>query len=256
MQRRDVCGRLLVGLLLVGLLAACDNTPAATSTPAGPASTATAAGPASTATAAGPASTATSEPPTATALPPIELPTPIAEATIIGPALKPGDPLTFRAALLKAWPDARTWHPDALLILASLVTTPASPAAGSWNFTFASTNGKERRLILVSSTDLQAQSISGVVEPRILQDISKNADQVDKLLDSPALQAKVEGLGYTFTDKEQIKMVYYVSGENINITNLPHSVVQVRLLKGDNAVQLVMDAVTGDLLQKLDNSGG
>jgi hypothetical protein len=57
-------------------------------------------------------------------------------------------------------------------------------------------------------------------------------------------------LNYQFDSDSQVKVVYYASAENVGVSSYPNPVVQVRILKGENAIQLTLDALTGELISK------
>jgi hypothetical protein len=216
-----IAGALLL-LASLGLgLAACDSTDSATATAV----------------------------PTAGALP---TDTPSQRSQVIGQALQTGGTaLTFKTALAKARPEAIKWEADAVLEVAALVATDKS-ASGAWNFTYASPDGQQRVLIGVSGVDTQTQKLSGAVNNLVVKQLTDHAALLDQALDSPDILDKVKALNYTTDDKDQVKIVYYVSGEDVGISAYPNPVVQVRMLKGDVATQLTLDALTGAVISKSD----
>jgi len=55
---------------------------------------------------------------------------------------------------------------------------------------------------------------------------------------------------------EEVGPALHMDGSGLEVLDVTDGVVQVRLRGGDKADQLVLDAVTGDLLQKLDSNNG
>lgn len=196
--------------------------------------------------------------PTATAVPlvPVATDTPSQRSQVIGPALQNGGTaLTFKTALTKAQPEAVKWQANAVLEVGSLVSTDKT-ASGSWNFTFATPDGQQRVLIGVSGVDTQTQKLGGTVNDLVIKQMVDHAALVDQMLDSPAILDKVKALNYTIDDQDQIKIVYYVSGEDVGLSAYPNPVIQVRMLKGDNAIQLTLDGISGAVINKSDQNGG
>ena len=109
-----------------------------------------------------------------------------------------------------------------------------------------------RALIGVSGVDTQTQKLSGAVNNLVVKQLTDHAALVDQALDSPAILDKVKALNYNPADQDQVKIVYYISGEDVGISSYPNPVVQVRMLKGDNATQLTLDALTGAVINKSD----
>ena len=138
-----------------------------------------------------------------------------------------------------------------MLEVGSLVATDKT-ASGAWNFTFATPDGQQRALIGVSGVDTQTQKLSGAVNNLVVKQSTDHAALVDQALDSPAILDKVKALNFTTEDQDQIKIVYYVSGEDVGISSYPNPVVQVRMLKGDNSVQLTLDAISGAVINRSD----
>ncbi len=229
-------GRWFVLLALIGLLAAaCDN-----NTPANPTPVA--------ATNATPGAIN----PTTVAADPTALPTQPSRSVAIGPALQTGGtPLTFKTALTKALPEAKAWNADALLELASLVS-PTGPGAGAWTLTFITPDGQHRQLISVSSVDTQTQGLNGAVSGPILDQVKAHSPLLEQAIDSPAIIDKVKALNYEMGTDTQVKIVYYASAENVGVSSYQNPVVQVRILKGETAIQLTLDALTGDLVNKVE----
>jgi hypothetical protein len=229
-------GSWLVLLAVIGLLAvACDN-----NTPANPTPVA--------ATNSTPGATN----PTAVTADATALPTQPSRSVAIGPALQTGGaPLTFKTALTKAMPEAKAWNTDALLELASLVS-PTGPGEGAWTLTFITPDGQQRRLISVSSVDTQTQGLNGSVSGHILDEVKAHSPLLEQAIDSPAIIDKVKALNYEIAADTQVKIVYYASAENVGVSAYKNPVVQVRILKGESAIQLTLDALTGDLVNKVE----
>jgi hypothetical protein len=183
---------------------------------------------------------------------PTVLPTAEQRAVALGPALQNGgEALTFKTALAKALPVAKQWNPDALIELGSLVS-PTAPGAGSWTITFVTPDGQQRELISVSGVDTQTQRLTGTVTAPIMLQVKDHNPLFDQVLDSPAIIEKVKALNYQMDADTQIKVVYYASAENVGVSSYPNPVVQVRLLKGESAIQLTIDALTGDVVAKME----
>jgi hypothetical protein len=160
-----------------------------------------------------------------------------------------GEPLTFKAALAKVLPIARQWNPGALVELGSLIA-PSGPGAGAWTITVVTPDGQQRELISVSSVDTQTQTLGGSVSAPFMEQVKAHNPLFDQVLDSPAIVAKVQALNYQFDSDSQVKVLYYASAENVGVSSYPNPVVQVRILNGENAIQLTLDAITGDLISK------
>jgi hypothetical protein len=218
-SRLSRAGRGLALLALIGLLvAACDS-----GNPANPASTN-----------------------------PAALPTPVQREVAIGPALQTGgDPLTFKMALTKAFPVAKQWQSAALVELGSLIS-PTEPGVGAWSITFVTPDGQQREMVSVSSVDTQTQKLGGAVTAPLMEQVKAHNPLFDQALDSPAIIEKVKALNYPIDATSQVKMIYYASAENVGLSSYPNPVVQVRILKADNAIQLTLDALTGELVAKMD----
>jgi hypothetical protein len=184
---------------------------------------------------------------------PTAVPTRAPRSVAIGPALQTGEPLTLKVALARALPEAQKWNAAALLEVASLQSTNAeTPAAGDWLFTFTTADGRQRALVAVSSVETQVQTLSSPIDEVVAQEVQQHAPLVDRMLDSPAVIEKVTALNYQTAGQERIKIVYYIAGADISINDHPNPVVQVRLSKGDTAVQLHLDALDGALISKID----
>ena len=185
------------------------------------------------------------------------VPTPVPptepRAVAIGPALQTGDPLTLKVALARALPRAKEWNADALLEVASLQSTPETPAAGDWLFTFTTADGQQRALVAVSSVETQVQKLNGTISPAVAAEVQQHAPLVEQMLDSPAVIEKVTALNYSTAGQDRIKIAYYIAGADISIEGRANPVVQVRLSKGDTAVQLNLDAIDGSLISKSDD---
>ncbi len=177
------------------------------------------------------------------------LPTPTRVVTLGQAVETGGEPLTFKTALAKALPVAKQWNPDALVEVGSLIA-PTGPGAGAWTVTFVTPDGQQRDMISVSGVDTQTQKLAGSVSAPIMEQVKAHNPLFDQVLDSPAIIAKVQALNYQFDSDSQVKVVYYASAENVGVSSYPNPVVQVRILKGENAIQLTLDALTGELISK------
>ena len=170
----------------------------------------------------------------------------------LGPAIQTGgDALTFKTALAKALPVAKQWNAEALVELGSLVSS-TGPGAGAWTITFVTPDGKQRQLISVSGVDTQQQKMTGAATAPIMEQVKAHNPSFDQALDSPAIIDKVKALNYQMDADTQVKVVYYASAENVGVSSYQNPVVQVRLLKGESAIQLTLDALTGDLVAKME----
>jgi hypothetical protein len=181
-------------------------------------------------------------------------PTPVAptptRVITLGQAVETGgEPLTFKTALAKALPIAKQWNPEALVESGSLIA-PTGPGVGAWTITAITPNGQQRELISVSGVDTQTQMLGGSVSAPIMEQVKAHNPLFDQVLDSPAIIAKVQALNYQFDSDSQVKVLYYASAENVGVSSYPNPVVQVRILKGENAIQLTLDAITGELISK------